>query len=434
MEELSGTQAFRLGDIEVDEDAVLAGKTTNGSAGWGRVIRILPGIGFEVDNGTQRSVLWSQFWRVEPTRQQLVRTTRPATDLRRTDSGADYGWPGYPDCAWWESQGVMYPPFVAVPAGTPPDRILELLREAEPDLEAEGPFRRAWSRQLAAVENPVLRAMAAPALPEWGGCSLYTPPSSPSSPPPPSHPSCEVGRGSLLELLPAPVDTSAEEYRGRGIGGFRMPSQEGKTQREFRAALLPEIRRWLTEELPRQAKAASLVLGGESQVAEIAEGTWPGARLFQLTVATEKAGIQWPWPSADFNDRYYACALWAADVCEKFLTGSCFIYAPAAAALDFLRVDRLEDGQTLLDLWNWTRFGPLRDAPPLSESESEEGSEEEEDAEWGGELSFSLGKSDEGEMLVRMEGSLTVPVWVVAAVGGVVLTYLWMVGYLLGRR
>lgn len=294
----------------------------------------------------------------------------------------------------------------------------------------------------------------------------------------------------LLDLLPshlrpAPLATFAEEeYRGRGIVGFRMPplmlpgdAASCKTQREFRAALLPAIRAWLTEELPRQAKAAMLHwhaplleratptlcgwdVPGSSSDAEINRGAWPGARLYQLADETQKAGIQWPWVPADYYDRFNACAMWAADVCEKFLTGSDFVYAPAAAALDFLRVDRLEDGRTLLDLWNWpsqqgcevltphgeggSRFGPLRDAPPLPEDESESESESEteaqgeeaaeDDTDWGGELTLYMKKSDEGDVWLRVSGTLTIPLWVVGAVGGLLLSYLWVVGFLVGRR
>jgi hypothetical protein len=466
MEELRGTQDFLLADVEVEVD-VMAGKTTNGLAGWGRVLRIMPGVGFEVDNGIQRSVLWSQFWLLEPTLKQMAQTTRSEKDIRRTDSGADYGWPGYPDCAWWEEQGVENPLFVAMPGaygsgqtGAAGD-VLALLREAEDGLEEEGPFRRAWSRQMAAVQSPlsVLASLAAALPPERERCSLYKGPvaASVAEPDPrlmewfkSQRSAPAAGVRSMVDLLPphlrpSPLDVRAEEYRGRGIVGFHVPPTEGKTQREFRAALLPAIRAWLTEELPSQAKLASLDCGVETT--DLIDGSWPGARLYRLTEETEEG--KWPRPPADYGERYYACALWAADVCEKFLTESGFVYAPEAAALDFLRVDRLEDGQTLMDLWNWSRFGPLRDAPPLpdeshagapsaasatgaedeeEEEEESEAEEEEEENDGDGLLGVDL------EVVLAKSYTLTLPGWTWAAVAGWLLTYLWMVGFLVGGR
>lgn len=453
LDTMQGTQDFRLADVEVEVD-LMAGKTTNGSAGWGRVMRIMPGVGFEVDNGTQRSILWSQFWLLQPTLKQMVQTTRSASDLRRTDSGADYGQPGYPDCAWWEAQGVEDPLFVATPsvygryAAAPTlqvERLLlqELLAEAEPDLEEEGPFRRAWNRQKAqCVLGAFQAALAAPV---------------------PAGERCSAPVRSLADLLPAhlrpaPLVVRAEKpVRGQGIVGFSEPSKEGKTQREFRAALLPAIRAWLTESLPRQAREAALdwdidTLAGKT---DIVRGVWPGARLYHLTEATDgsrfgshsTAGIRWPWAPADYSDRYYACALWAADVCEKFLTGSGRVDEDQERmALRFLTVDTLPDGRTLMDLWNWSRFGPLAAAPPLPDDEddlaapaavnprqrddedddAEEESEDEDDG--AGLLGVDL------EVVLAKHYTVSFPGWLWAGLAGWLLTYLWMVGFLIGRR
>ena len=445
LEELRGTQDFRLADVVVDL-TFLAGKTTNGSAGWGLVQRIMPGIGFAVDNGIQQSVLWSQFWRLDPTVVMLQQAMRPLSAVRRTDSGMDYGWPGYPDCAWWEEQGVMDPLFVAAPT-LQVERLLlqELLTDADDGtLEEEGPFRRAWNRQKAqrpaetdagasrapqCVLGAFHAALAAPdaegAPPaELGGsdparragerCSAYTGPVA-----------------SLMGLLPvhlrpAPLVVSAEVYRGRGIVGFREPDQEGKTQREFRAALLPAIRTWLTKELPRQAKQAALDwdIDGPAGAVDIAWGGWPAGRLYKLT-AKKEGGRLSPLD-------YYACALWAADVCEKFLTSQplCPLELEATA---FLQVDKLEGGRTLMDLWNWSRFGPLAAAPPLSDEddlvdpaavnpmqcEYTEAAEEEEEAT-DVDLGYVLAKSY----------TVSLPGWLWAAFVGWLLTYMWMVGYL----
>jgi hypothetical protein len=144
-------------------------------------------------------------------------------------------------------------------------------------------------------------------------------------------------------------------------------------------------------------------------------------------------------------------------VCETFLTESGFVYAPEAVALDFLRVDRLPDGRTLMDLWNWSRFGPLAAAPPLpdeddlaapaavnprqrddedevaeeeaSESESEEESEEEAAVDDGaGLLGVDL------EVVLAKSYTVSFPGWVWAGLAGWLMTYLWMVGFLVGRR
>jgi hypothetical protein len=458
MEELRGTQDFRLAEVVV-EDTFLAGKTTNGLAGWGRVQQIMPGVGFAVDNGIQQSVLWSQFWRLDPTVVILEQALRPASAIRRTDSGVDGGWPGYPDCAWWEEQGVENPLFVAMPGayggsgriGTKED-VLALLREAEADLEEDGPFRRAWTRQMKAVQNPgALLAALAVALPAGGPVVAAAEPDERLMEWLKTQRSVPGAPLTLRDLLPAhlrppPLVVRAEEvFRGRGIVGFRMPSQEGKTQREFRAALLPAIRNWLTEELPRQAKRAWIENGDVSD-ADIGDGSWPGGRLYRLTEETEETRVKWPWVPADYNDRYYACALWAADVCEKFLTGSGFVYAQEVGALDFLRVDRLADGQTLMDLWNWSRFGPLRAAPPLPDEShacapSAASATDAED-DMAAPAAVNPRQREAGAGLLGMalgdilakRYTLTFPGWMGAALAGGLLTYLWMVGFLVGGR
>jgi len=115
---------FKLADVTVDV-TVMEGLTTSTHMARGTVRQIIPGVCFVVDNGplSQISYLWRSFAiiaGVVPSQkavdQEIVvddmTLTLPA--MRRSDSGADYGFNGYPDCEWWLAQGVQ-PLFVATP-------------------------------------------------------------------------------------------------------------------------------------------------------------------------------------------------------------------------------------------------------------------------------------------------------------------------------
>jgi hypothetical protein len=150
-------------------------------------------------------------------------------------------------------------------------------------------------------------------------------------------------------------------------------------------------------------------------------------------------------------------------VCERILQGDPSIAGDATLLepLRFLTVDTLPDGRTLLDLWNWSRFGPLAAAPPLPDDEddlaapatvnprqrddeAEEASESESESESDVEVEDEDEDEDEDdgagllgvdlEVVLAKRYTVSFPGWLWAGLAGWLLTYLWMVGFLIGRR
>ena len=160
---------------------VLRGTSTAGWMTTGTLRRVLPGMCFQVDRGpgTQISYLWRLVTVVDEPPSPAESLIEIVVDsmtlsipsgpppyfpappqLRRTDSAADYGYPGYPDCAFWTSLGI--PTFFVVPhcqytgACIPaePAVMRALLFEAQPKATEEGGlFLETWTRQLAEVER-----------------------------------------------------------------------------------------------------------------------------------------------------------------------------------------------------------------------------------------------------------------------------------------
>lgn len=91
----------------------MSGLSTAGRNAMGVVCAVIPGVGFLVDSGIQRSFLWRDF-RLE-TERSAAEFDLDASSLRRMDSGIDYGYWGRPDCEFWESHGVE-PLFLVEPA------------------------------------------------------------------------------------------------------------------------------------------------------------------------------------------------------------------------------------------------------------------------------------------------------------------------------
>jgi hypothetical protein len=161
------TEDFRSTDVVVGR-SVMTGKNTRGRTATGVVLNVLPGIGFHIDNGTQRSMLWRQL-RLHrdcscsictglPAQLQQERARFPLVPsvlyLRRTDSGMDDGSLGFPDCAFWERNGIQAL-YVALPAdyerggesGGEQD-IMTLLQSYRDTAPADGPYRRALDAQI----------------------------------------------------------------------------------------------------------------------------------------------------------------------------------------------------------------------------------------------------------------------------------------------
>lgn len=156
---VSASADFTLKDIVVGK-SVLSGMTTSGSLNYGTVMQIIPGVGFCVDNGYWPSILWRDLRLHSKDMPRNLDTGMGINDevpttagLRRTDSGYQYGMPGYPDYEFWEKQGIEAP-FVAVrgvhyyPVTYPTykeDIRNLLLTKGMPEDDAA---KRAWIRQM----------------------------------------------------------------------------------------------------------------------------------------------------------------------------------------------------------------------------------------------------------------------------------------------
>lgn len=157
---------FSLTDVSVGS-TYMKGKTTMGYDAVGRVVAVLPGIGFRVRDCDGRGVmLWRDYRLVD----------EEAYDLADETVDDSRGLPGFPDCAFWESQGIL-PMFVAAwchyhpdpmsaagPA-SPPGFLTPILSAYRDEAEAKGgAFLRAWSRQATEALGYVLTRSDAPPL------------------------------------------------------------------------------------------------------------------------------------------------------------------------------------------------------------------------------------------------------------------------------
>ena len=156
----------------VIDKTVLCGRST---AGWnvkGTLRKVIPGMCFQVDQGpgSQISYLWRDLTVVdEPPSPKVSDLIEIVVDsmtlsipgppqLRRSDSGADYRYDGYPDCAFWTALGI--PTFFVVPhcqytdACIPatPMAMMALLTEVRPKAEECGGLSlELWAQQMATV-------------------------------------------------------------------------------------------------------------------------------------------------------------------------------------------------------------------------------------------------------------------------------------------
>jgi hypothetical protein len=152
--------SFSLTDVTVGS-TYMKGKTTMGYDAVGRVIAVLPGIGFRVRDCDGRGVmLWRDY--------QLV--DEEAYDLADETVDDSRGMPGFPDCVFWETHGIL-PLFVASwyhyhsePVLPPPGFLTSVLSAHRDEAEAKGgAFLRAWSRQATeAMGYSLTRSVAAP--------------------------------------------------------------------------------------------------------------------------------------------------------------------------------------------------------------------------------------------------------------------------------
>ena len=487
---------FKLADVTVDV-TVMEGLTTSNHMARGTVRRIIPGVCFVVDNGpwSQMSYLWRSFAIIagavpsqKAVDQEIVvddmTLTLPA--MRRTDSGADYGFNGYPDCEWWLSQeGVPQPLFVATPfhygrteLPVSPLTMATILEECkERAAEEGGVFLDAWKRQLSDI---TLMDLASDA-------SVVTPPTSPCG-----AAVCPDAPRKLRLDIP-----SLEEHRGLGIlpGDFIKPDPV-LTRVETRRYLLDEFERYMTGPIQSRARAC---FGAHLTMEEIAEevdgGLWPAGRLYRLRQALEEAG---KLPDEPVELQFDHVARWIVGVVRGYveadvpLTESLEIEAMGFLTVDLLPADSKGKRKTIDSFWDHSPFEALRSAPPLSdaadeppvvapdtvtekagdtedtenteddddsddsdyvpeedeedslyvsddeaEDEDEEDEQNNEDSEGSSEYVSTIALNHEQTISEILQRELTVhvkiPTWVPLAGITAVLSYLWVVGFVTGR-
>lgn len=164
---------FTCNDVAIGH-TIMMGFTTAGWVGIGVVKRIIPGVCFEIEQkSSQISMLWSGLMIHPATVKKYIKDyTEPciepvsiksppkAPQLRRTDSGADYGFHGYPDCEFWSKQGIM-PLFVATCTDyshyrypDPPIEIRKMLLEYKEQAEKQGgEYLKAWQEQIDTINS-----------------------------------------------------------------------------------------------------------------------------------------------------------------------------------------------------------------------------------------------------------------------------------------
>jgi len=401
---------FTLDDVVIGR-TWMEGRGTSGGRRSGIVQRVVPGVGFHVDNGYQPSILWGEFAIRSATGVQSPRsaegdysirpehsleegeipTAPPAGDdactplppppaLRRTDSGADYGMPGFPDCEWWEAHGVAAPPFVVTVEGyyggpMDPAHVRDVLATVTPPEEGTAAWR-AWQRQTA-PDTPT----ASPAA-------------SPVCPPAPRRPAMDADEDDdatdipVMRPLPASPEVtvpSLHEHRGRGIlpGDFIKPDP-AMTRQETRRYVIAELHRWLEESsIASHARAIAAVTTEPAALAPlVAAGRWPAARLYLVLAGLEAMPLLPQGRDGrplrlvdlplDYEERFQWVARWAASVCEDHLRGYEPVIPAARMAVGFVTEDLLPDGfTTIASFWNYSPFERLRNAPPLPDPPAE---------------------------------------------------------------
>jgi len=163
------TSSFSLDDVVINY-TIMYGISTSNRNTIGIVKRIITGVCFEVENQQtlQLSLLWSDFKVYPPTLKKniidfkeiepesiLKITIPPAPKLRRTDSGADYGFHGFPDCDFWILNGIQ-PIFIATDRdyttnnynNIHPEIHKILLDHADIAKEKGGEYYKAWRNQM----------------------------------------------------------------------------------------------------------------------------------------------------------------------------------------------------------------------------------------------------------------------------------------------
>lgn len=199
------------------------------------------------------------------------------------------------------------------------------------------------------------------------------PPPSPELPPTPK----KARRSNVTPLtIPVPLVT----HRGKGLTLELAPQTESQTRADYRRYLLKSLCDWLLVTAAPQAREIDVFGGLETlrAVEYLSAGTWPAMRLWYIAETLEE----------EILDPVERTAVAALRVGEWLLSRN----REWPVAEGFLKVDRLTDGRTLWDLMEEARspFEALREAPALSDADSEDDEDEEPVSFWETRMTVSF--------------------------------------------
>jgi len=216
---------------------------------------------------------------------------------------------------------------------------------------------------------------------------------------------------------------------------FIKPDPE-LTLAERRAYLLEELDHWLTGDICQDADELSMAKKQDELAPYLVDGAWPAARmavLVQLLSVSTKVDTTAP--------------SFAVQVCTDFLKEGKIDWTdgPSLLAVGFVTVDKLPSGKTIRDLWEQSPFAALRSALPLSPQDEDEdedeycdsncdsdcdcyGVDEEEEEEEEVDIIHRVGPSldDKINTFLTTDYTVTVPGWLVVAVGSLFTMYMWL--------
>jgi hypothetical protein len=307
-----------IGTISVGV-TVLEGERMYGDRMSGIVRKIIPGVGFVIDNG----VLFRSFAVAAAT---STAAEEQAIQMQELRCGFDPLPVGYPDCDFWSAVDGVDALYVATEydygkADTPPSptELLTFLNRACLDaLRVGGETLTAWNRQRDFVKGMHL------------------------------GPNLVAGR-SLGYVAHSALNP-----------GFAQPDPV-MTRQETRCYLVEEFKRYMEGRIQEEAVRLAAVPDMVDD-ATIDLGSFPAGRLYRLV---GRLGSAVPAVALDEQIRYVV--RWVVGVVTCHLADpDAIITSLESDALAFWKVDRLVDGKTIDSFWNHSPFEALRAAPPLS--------------------------------------------------------------------
>jgi len=308
-----------IGTISVGV-TVLEGETMYGDRMSGVVRKIIPGVGFVIDNG----VLFRSFATADTATDTA--TEEQAIQMQGLRCGFDPLHVGYPDCDFWSAVDGVDALYVATEydygkADTPPsptELLTFLTRVCLDALRVGGETLAAWNRQRDFVKE--------------------------------MHLGTGTDRLRRLGYVAHPALNP----------GFAKPDPV-MTRQETRCYLVEEFKRYMEGRIQGEAVRLAAVPDLVDD-ATIDLGSFPAGRLYRLV---GRLGSAVPAVALDEQIRYVV--RWVVGVVTCHLADpDAVITSLESDALAFWKVDRLVDGKTIDSFWNHSPFEALRAAPPLS--------------------------------------------------------------------